>query len=804
MTQTDFEPSLSFVTLSDDGNTLLLNGEEKYSVMLPKNMFRKKAADRQKAIETTILNGCNSFRVDYVSEDNVKRRAKEIVDLLYERARVNSSSASKKNRDSKTKNSEKQQEQYEEEEVKLKKLYIQKYFSRSENVLYEAVLIAGKPYFVWQEWDGISGEPFIKLTDRILIPSSAEPSIELLPPKKEMYLSKPYEFASKDELNNYLKLAVNETFDTEYRKQKNLASKYIDANNTHLTILAADSIFTHFQDKLGQAHNDMFIGDNDTGKTANLVYLEYEGYRSMLDIDITPANIYGFLGTFEEDQGIILEDEADDISNNAEKMKIYKAGYNAGKKVTRTEITSFGRKMQSYNTFCFKAFTAEEAPDSNKAKGFIDRTFIFHCARGSPPYDIQEVTNPAGDSEHTALLNELIHNRKVLFAFRMLHYQDPLPNIELSVINREKQLCKPVLRLFQDSECTEEIGTALADMIAQKRGIKRDTLEAKILDVVNTMIIIGEKEQAQQSLTDNNRQYILLPLKPNQIPSASLYEKVCQELNGEYRRKGEKSFETEEHGIVSHDKIRKICIDKFGAEPKRTSGARFLEFSAHKLEKAKAAYEFPDKVVILQNKKSHSSGSCIMENDNENNNESTNDANDTNDADLEYTQENETIPDSHNQQEVVNNSLNGHEKMKEPEQTREEGASKNDEKGPLYSETLSSLSPSPWSSSITTLHQNQVSNLISKVMKDNQGNGNNGYFTKDDWVFTCQMWPNLHWTEDQAEQVLHALLEKGMVEELGGPGSGKFVAAEKLSFESDVVTNYHVYPAPVTDPPNLQ
>jgi hypothetical protein len=338
------------------------------------------------------------------------------------------------------------------------------------------VLIAGRPYFVYQDWDVNTGEPFVKLVNRILLPDAQKPTMELLPPEKEMYLSKQFEFVNENELNEYLKVATKETLDTLYRRQKILASKYIDANKTHLTILAADSIFTYFQDKLGQTHYLMFVGDNDTGKTANLTYLQSTGYRAMLDVDITATNIYGFLGNFEEAQGSILEDEADDIDKEPDKMKIYKAGYNAGKKVTRTDITGFGRKTYGWNTFCFKAFTAEEAPDQNKAKGFIDRTFVLHCTPGEPPYDITEVTNPAGDKEFTKLLNELSDSRKVMFAYRLLHYQKSLPNIELSVKNREKQLCKPLLRLFQDSEeCQHEIGIALADLIGQKRGINRET-----------------------------------------------------------------------------------------------------------------------------------------------------------------------------------------------------------------------------------------------------------------------------------------------------------------------------------------
>ena len=350
----------------------------------------------------------------------------------------------------------------------------------------------------------------------------------------------------------------------------------------------------------------MFVGDNDTGKSTSLVYLQYEAYRAMLDVDITPANIYGFLGNFEEGQGCILEDEADDIHKKFEKMKIYKSGYNAGKKVTRTDITNFGRKTTGWNTFCFKAFTSEEAPDINTAKGFMDRTFVIHCVSGRPNYDIQEITNPAGDDEHTELFEELLHQRKMLFAYRLLHYHDPLPNIELSVRNREKQLCKPVLRLFQDSKCQDEIGRALADLVGQKRNIKRGTLESKVLDVVAKLIeenVIRE----QQRLADEQRgQWMFKSFEVNQISIATLIDRMRVELDGEYKREKDKSFETEEHGTVSHDRIRKICIDKFGAKSKRTNSIRYLEFDLGELEKAKATYIFPEKVTILQKNVSES------------------------------------------------------------------------------------------------------------------------------------------------------------------------------------------------------
>lgn len=73
--------------------------------------------------------------------------------------------------------------------------------------------------------------------------------------------------------------------------------------------------------------------------------------------------------------------------------------------------------------------------------------------------------------------------------------------------------------------------------------------------------------------------------------------------------------------------------------------------------------------------------------------------------------------------------------------------------------------------------------IIHGLMRDSQGN-NKDYFTTDDFIYATQMLPNEHWTEDEAEQTLHALLQEGKIEEIGGekgPGSGKFKPTERSS-----------------------
>ena len=115
-----------------------------------------------------------------------------------------------------------------------------------------------------------------------------------------------------------------------------------------------------------------------------------------------------------------------------------------------------GKAQQRYNTFCFKAFSSEQQPNY-KAKGFSERIFTIKCSPGNPQYDISEVINDAGDSEHKKLSREIDDLRKLLLVYRIIHYDDKIPDIQLSIKNRDKQLCKPLIRLFNNTKALEDI-----------------------------------------------------------------------------------------------------------------------------------------------------------------------------------------------------------------------------------------------------------------------------------------------------------------------------------------------------------
>jgi hypothetical protein len=241
---------------------------------------------------------------------------------------------------------------------KKKEIYLPNY---SKGPVAEAVLIGGKPCFLVSRTGTISVESSIELENLVIKPLEAN-----------SYLSKPYSFSSEEEVRQCMHRANAESLDTLYEKTKSLCKKYIDADDFHISICAADIVYTYWQEKIGLTHYLFFIGDNNSGKSINLQFIHILSYRNFMSTDITAANIYQFFGGEEEGQGTLCIDEADDIDANADLMRIFKNGYTCGFPVARVD-TSQGRKQYRFFTFGFKAFSAERLPDSVTAKGFNQR-----------------------------------------------------------------------------------------------------------------------------------------------------------------------------------------------------------------------------------------------------------------------------------------------------------------------------------------------------------------------------------------------------------------------------------------------
>jgi hypothetical protein len=435
--------------------------------------------------------------------------------------------------------------------------------------LAESILVNGLPFFLQIRND------IPILSEKIEIDNML-----LVPPHRNKYLSKEYCFSTKKEIESYIKRATRETLDSLFIKVKNVWSKYFDVDNLTLNLCAADTLLTYFQDKLGMTHYLLFVGDNSTGKSNALTIFEQLGYRPLKDVGISPANIYNFLGQLEEGQGIILEDEIDDIDGQEEKKKIYKSGYTSGTKVTRIyESNSTEKKNQKrYNCFCFKAFTSEKQPSFYHSKGFIERLIPIQCIAGNPDYDILEVINDAGDKMHKKLSRELNDLRKLLLVFRILNHDKPIPDIDISLKNREKQLCKPLVRLFQNSRVIHDVLNCLTKFISEKRNKKLDSLDSILYSIVS-------------DLAKNSNGY--------KVSNEEIWTSLCTLPGNDIPNKPH-CYQTDEFGLVSKNRISRICEDKFGAKRTHNGKQRTLLFDKNALSRFQDNYSPIKRIEIIQ------------------------------------------------------------------------------------------------------------------------------------------------------------------------------------------------------------
>jgi hypothetical protein len=432
--------------------------------------------------------------------------------------------------------------------------------------LAESILIVNEPFFIQiEEENNVKKAIFrkkIKLSD-----------IDIVPPERTEYLTKEYNFKSEEEINQFIEMAKNETLDSIFRKLKSILKKYIDLDDDFINILAADIIFTYFQDKLGMTHYLLIVGDNNTGKSNILLVFSFLGYRPVLDISITPANIYNFGSQLEEGQCIILEDEIADIDDQFEKKKMYQTSYRTGTKVTRiydnnSSSTNNKRKFSRQNGFFlfgFKMFASEKIPDKVKSKGFLERIIPLKAIPGDPEYDISEVIDGSGDEKFKELYQELEDTRKILLMYKLLHYNDTIPDIKLNIKNRYKQLTKPLIRLFKNTESLNDILKSLSKYLIEKNQEKIDSMDSAILTfIINLVSEYGETLYNDQIWDELKEKY----------PNGKIEEKPY-------------SWYLEGYGSVSKNSITKTCETKFGAklhrDPVKGRGLMFNQKTLNKL-----------------------------------------------------------------------------------------------------------------------------------------------------------------------------------------------------------------------------
>jgi hypothetical protein len=447
-----------------------------------------------------------------------------------------------------------------------KETYIQRF--SNDQYYAEAVLIDKKPKFL------------LFNNGQISIADSIPNGDEIIKPLKALsYINKPYSFSSDQEVNDCVAKAKGQTLDTLYSKVKSIWKKYVHADDFHISICAADTIFTYYQNIAGMTHYLFFVGGPGSGKSNNLEVFHNLAYRNMTSTGITAPNIYAFYGGREEGLGTICEDEAEGLDQNEEKMKFYKNGYTKNHPVFRQDENgneTGGRVPRKYYTYGWKAFAAEQLPDSVIAIGFLQRVIVLKCVYGFPEYDITEITNPMGDDDFSDLLQELQETRNLLFIYRLLDEDHKFPDIKLDLTGREKQLFKPTLRLFQKTRTQKELEPIISDHINDRRAGNVDSLHAYLYKVITELIQVN-------GLQLTNRQ---------------IWSRITDELDGDFMYNGSTSFMSSEFGKLTQNKITAHCREIFGGKPSRDMKNRGYVFDQKKLKQLESLYNLSLQVKV--------------------------------------------------------------------------------------------------------------------------------------------------------------------------------------------------------------
>ena len=176
-----------------------------------------------------------------------------------------------------------------------------------------------------------------------------------------------------------------------------------------------------------------------------------------------------------------------------------------------------------------EGISRERLPDSVIARGFMDRTIPMPCTYGFPEYDITEVTNPMGEEKFIQFLQELEKTRNLLLVYRILHHDDKFADIPLKITGREKQLFKPILRIFNNTETQKELEKVISNYINERRTANADTQHAFIFRTV--VGLINEKGT-------------------HELASKDIWDKIT-EVPGEFMYRGNTKYETVDYGVIN-------------------------------------------------------------------------------------------------------------------------------------------------------------------------------------------------------------------------------------------------------------
>ena len=457
-----------------------------------------------------------------------------------------------------------------------------KYSQLGKGNLYEAVLIKeGSPVFIKYNDQLNEFESFehVEETTRILVP----PSYEECP-----YLR--YEFESVDEINNINKFIDSNNVDIEYLYSKGyeIVSKYNNQSIHKLRLATIKIITSHFQDRFPTTEYLYLVGGNGSGKSSLAETFRALAYKAVIMTDPSAPNLFRLLGVVEPVQCTMVLEEADKIDKITELMAVLKTGYSYYGLVPK--INPYTLKQEFFYTYCPKIIVSERSLNQTIAKGVNSRTFSINCIKGSTKHDIKEVLNPTntGGPENKKLLQELMSFRKLLLVYRLRHFKDSIPDLDIGVEGRDKELVKHSIQLFYGCKCLDEVIETLQEFLDMKNEKKESTIESILLSIVANLV----------------------KYNGNEISSKTIWNELMEEIHGTLNEKKPNEYHTDDYGTIYRTTtVSSYLGDSFGGKVKHGREGNIWTFDRETIENL--AKEDKSRITISEAKKGENIGEGV-------------------------------------------------------------------------------------------------------------------------------------------------------------------------------------------------
>lgn len=132
--------------------------------------------------------------------------------------------------------------------------------------------------------------------------------------------------------------------------------------------------------------------------------------------------------------------------------------------------------------------------------------------------------------------------RKVLFVYKLLHFKDAIPNIDIGITGRNKELVKPYLQLFsnpkpdEEKEIYQEIENTFQILLKIKNN-KDFSLEAALIPIIFNLMIRS---------------------KTKTISFSDFWNELKDKINGYFDEKKPNEYYTEDYGTIYRNSISDI------------------------------------------------------------------------------------------------------------------------------------------------------------------------------------------------------------------------------------------------------